>query len=95
MAKTGIHYIYYIDVTYEDGARERHKQVSSNGKNAIVTLSQKLKRKDIRAAVVRSKHPKTKHNREKALNYKQAQQERRKKEREDRIVKYDGLTRIE
>lgn len=89
------HLIYYITVTFFDDTQTVIKMIAMDSKNAIYKLMRQIDRDDIKRVSVPTGIPKTKHNRQKALNIKRAQRERRKKEAIDKIVKYDGTKKID
>lgn len=88
-------FTYYIKITYRDDARQQFKGDAVSSGNAIVNLLRKLERNDIKYISCSEGIPVSGKAKREKLNHKLAQRARRKREKEAKIVKYDGLTRIE
>lgn len=85
MSNNRKHYIYYVSLILSDGKRHQHKTTAVSQARAIVRAIDALERTDIVSTHCTEGIPKVKHERQKALNYKNAQKERRKKEKEKQI----------
>ncbi len=94
----GIHYIYTFEARLIGGQRVIRRITSASDRQALCKLANVLKEIEInngepiqlKSVLLLEKFPKSKHNRQKALNRKRGQVERRKREALDKLAAYDG-----